>query len=178
MLIRDKGDKSKYWVQRIEFKPWKPSDFLEADVRLQRESPGTARQAQGQGQTSPFPWTRPRPDPGPLRDQSPAGGLGKGTIEVAIAARQFPPCDYARDISRQGLRLFFNIDGYPHALQYISPDWSNQPGKIEPDDTVEVKITSPKPDAPFDASPDKQPVKVLLNFEVYARSRFPGPSRK
>ena len=41
-----------------------------------------------------------------------------------------------------------------------------------PDDTVQVKITSPRPETAFDASPDKQPVKVLLNFEVYARSDF------
>ena len=40
------------------------------------------------------------------------------------------------------------------------------------DDTIELKITSPKPGAAFDASPDKQPVKVPLNFEVYARTDF------
>jgi hypothetical protein len=170
VLIRDKGDKSKYWVERIEFKPWKPSDFLEAEFdynESRQELHGRLKAKEG----VPFPLDTAKAPIQVRFATSPGSGLGKGTIESRSQHVDFRS-RLARDISDKGLRLFFDVDDYPHALQYISPDWSDQPGRIVPDDTVEVKITSPKPDAPFDASPDKQPVRVPLNFEVYARSDF------
>ena len=74
-----------------------------------------------------------------------------------------------KNAANKALRFSFDFHGYPHALQFISPDWPNQPDVIEPDDTIVVKITSPKPDTPFDVG---QEVKVPLEFEVYARPDF------
>ena len=170
VLIRDRGDKSKYWVQRIEFKPWKPSDFLEAafDYNEGRQELHVGLKARD---NASFPLDTAK-NPIQVRfATNPRSGLGNGAIESRLQNVDFRS-RIARDISNKGLRFFFDVDGYPHALQFISPDWSNQPGRIVPDDTLELKITSPKPEAALDASPDKQPVKVLLNFEVYARTDF------
>ena len=186
VLIRDQGDKSKSWLQPVEFKPWKPADFLEAkfDYSESRQELHVALKAKddasassplpsGEGQwvRAPFPAVTPKTPIQVRFATDPRGGLGAGAIESRSQVVDFRT-RMARDVSDQGLRFFFDVNGYPHALQYISPDWSNQPGRIVPDDTVALQIVSPKPDAAFDASPDKQPVRVPVSFEVHARSDF------
>ncbi len=170
VLIRDKGDKSKSWIQPIDFRPWKPSDFLQAEFDYSESRQELHVRLKAKDDAA-FPLDTAK-NPIQVRfATNPRGGLGKGAIESREQIVDFYS-RIARDISDKGLRFFFDVDGYPHALQYISPDWSNRPDTIVPDDTVELKITSPQPDAAFDASPDHQPVKVLLNFEVHARTDF------
>jgi len=83
----------------------------------------------------------------------------------------------ARDIMDKRCCVSSSHRWLSHALQYISPDWINQPNPIVEDKTVDLKITSPESEAAFDASPDKQLVKVPLNFEGPCPHRFPVSSR-
>ena len=93
VLIRDKGDKSKYWLQRIEFKPWKPSDFLEVefDYNESRQELHGRLKAKDNG---PFPQDTAKTPIQVRFATNPGSGLGKGSIESpcnrSISAGELP----------------------------------------------------------------------------------------
>jgi hypothetical protein len=176
LLISDTADKTRHWVERFEFKPYKPSDFLKAEIKY-NEASRELHAVLTAKERVPFPLDAvDKPiqvqfDTDPHQAALAPQALKDRSQQLDFSLNIAPPAPLSNNAGTDNsLRFFFDIDGYPHALQYINPDWSNQPEKqpVE-DDTVAVEIVSPQPEACFDV---RQAVKVPLKFKVHARSDF------
>ena len=171
VLVRDKDDEKKCWVQRIEFKPYKPSDYLERDESKTFYDPAGHVLHVGLKARDDVPYPRDtaihpvtvafetEPHIATLKDKeikSPSR-----TAEFDLFIEHGPP--------DKNLRMFFKVNECPHALQYVCPDLSDQPNRVEPDDTVAAQIITPKDKQVFDL---RNPFDAHLTFEVHAPTDF------